>query len=78
MRSDGLMMDTSSEAQYQPNSKEKGKHREGSGNGARCKPLIRTEIPRTVRKAKCKMLPYNLLYHLIKNEIKLYEILIKS
>ena len=78
MRSDGLMMDTSSGAQYQPNSKENGKHREGSGNGARCKSLIRTEIPRTVRKANCKMLPYNLPYHLIKIEIKLYKMLIKS
>ena len=67
MRSDGLMMYTSSGAQYQPNSKEKGKHREGSRNGARCIPLIRTEIPRTVRKANCKMFPHNLLYHLIIN-----------
>ena len=52
MRSDGLMMmHTSSGAQYQPNSKENGKHREGSPHGFRCIPLIRTDIPRTVQKA---------------------------
>ena len=66
MRSDGLMMHTSSGAQYQPNSKEKGKHRAGSRNGARCIPLIRTETPRTVQKAKSNsMLAYNLLYRLL-------------
>ena len=61
MRSDGLMMHTSSGAQYQPDSKEKGKHREGSCNGARCIPLIRTETLKPVQKADLKMLPHNLL-----------------
>ena len=62
MRSDGLMMmHTSSGAQYQPNSKEKGKPREGHRNGARCIPLIRTDIPRTVQKANLKMFPLKTL-----------------